>query len=155
MPEHAEFKFKCPTCGQRILAATDWIGLGISCPSCQSRITIPAPAAAATDSEPAAAPQRSRQTIRIELPLKPDREATAAKSQTNAAQPAPLNQPMITGAEPWSELVRQLEGGATAEPAVLATALFQELKDVRRRLDRLERQLQGEKQSGPMPSEPA
>lgn len=38
-----EFKFNCPTCGQHILAAHEWIGRRIDCPSCQSKITIPHP----------------------------------------------------------------------------------------------------------------
>lgn len=36
-----EFKFSCPTCGQRILAPADSSGRKINCPSCQGSITIP------------------------------------------------------------------------------------------------------------------
>lgn len=38
-----EFKFDCPTCGQHILAAHEWIGRKIDCPSCNTSLTIRAP----------------------------------------------------------------------------------------------------------------
>ncbi len=38
-----DFKFKCPRCGQHILANAEWIGRPLECPSCNTRITVPAP----------------------------------------------------------------------------------------------------------------
>jgi DNA-directed RNA polymerase subunit RPC12/RpoP len=37
-----EFTFNCPTCGQPILATKDWTGRPMNCPSCETRIVIPA-----------------------------------------------------------------------------------------------------------------
>jgi hypothetical protein len=140
MPTKAEFKFNCPTCGQHILVATQWIGLGISCPSCQSRISIPAPSGDTASTSSAMAPKHTGQTVRIELPLKPDQATARVNGHATQSKSASPVTPTVTGNEPWPELVRRLESGALADPAVLATALFHELMDVRRRLDKLERQ---------------
>lgn len=142
MPPNTEFKFNCPTCGQHILVATQWIGLGISCPSCQTRITIPSQSSADAPSTPATSLRPTKPTIRIELPSKPAQDAASPNGQPagpNAcAAVAPIN---VTGNEPWPELVQRLEQGALVEPAVLATALFRELTNVRRRLEEVERKL--------------
>jgi DNA-directed RNA polymerase subunit RPC12/RpoP len=116
MPAKAEFKFNCPNCGQHIMAATEWSGLGISCPSCYNRITIPPPST------------QGRFTKRI----------MSVDSQSQVQRPNPQKG---IGKDPWSELVRRLEKGTLVEPAELATALFHELTSVRRRLDRLEKQM--------------
>jgi DNA-directed RNA polymerase subunit RPC12/RpoP len=142
MPTRTEFKFDCPKCGQHILVATDWVGLGISCPSCQTRITIPSPPSSQSPSTAAASSQPTKPTIRIELPPKPAQDAAGPNDHPvgpNAgAAVAPTS---VTGNEPWPELVQQLEKGAHIEPAVLATALFRELTRVRNRLEEVERKL--------------
>src|ERR1043165_6136528 len=43
MPTKTEFKFNCPACGQHILAASEWSGRRINCPSCEATMTIPSP----------------------------------------------------------------------------------------------------------------
>lgn len=142
MPAKTEFKFDCPKCGQHILVSTDWMGLGISCPSCQTRIVIPSPPSGEASSKPATSPQRTKPTIRIELPPKPAQDTPDLNGQ-----PVGLNAgtavvpPSVTGNEPWPELVQRLEEGALAEPTVLATALFRELTNVRQRLDEVEKKL--------------
>ena len=71
-----EFKLKCPTCGQPILAATKWRGRQIHCPSCETAITIRPPAStlrkgtAATSSKPAARPKAPGRLLRVTLPAK-------------------------------------------------------------------------------------
>jgi len=142
MPAKTEFKFDCPKCGQHILVATDWVGLGISCPSCQTRISIPAPPSGEASLKPATSPQQTKPTIRIELPSKLANDVAGPNGHpvgTNSG--AAVVPTSVTGHEPWPELVQRLEKGALAEPAVLATALFRELTNVRRRLDEVERKL--------------
>ena len=39
-----EFTFNCATCGQPILASTDWEGRSMNCPSCNTRLIITAAA---------------------------------------------------------------------------------------------------------------
>lgn len=142
MPAKTEFKFDCPKCGQHILVSADWMGLGINCPSCQTRIVIPSPPSGEAALKPATSPQRAKPTIRIELPPKPAQDTPGLNGQPvglNAG--AAVVPPSVTGNEPWPELVQRLEKGALAEPAVLATALFRELTNVRQRLDAVEKKL--------------
>lgn len=142
MPTKTEFKFDCPQCGQHILVATDWVGLGISCPSCQSRITIPVPPNGEVSSKPATSSRPTKPTIRIELSSKPPQNAASPNGHPvgrNAG--VAVVPPSVTGNEPWPELVQRLENGAMAEQAVLATALFRELTNVRQRLAEVERKL--------------
>lgn len=142
-----EFKFDCPKCGQHILVATDWVGLGISCPSCQTRITIPSPPSGETSAKPATSPQPTKTTIRIELPPKPPHDSAGPNGKPVGPKAGAAIVPRrVTGNEPWPELLQHLENGALAEPAVLATALFCELTNVRRRLDQLEKQILGVQQ---------
>lgn len=142
MPAKTEFKFDCPKCGQHILAARAWVGLEISCPSCQTRIVIPSPPSGEASLQPATSPQRAKPTIRIELPPKPAQDPPDLNDQPVGLNAAPaVGLPGVTGREPWPELVQRLEKGALAEPAVLATALFRELTNVRQRLDEVEKQL--------------
>ena len=142
MPAKTEFKFDCPKCGQHILVSTAWMGLGIGCPSCQTRIVIPSPPNGEASLKPATSTQRTKPTIRLELPPKLAQDAPDLNGQ-----PIGLNAgtavvpPSVTGNEPWPELVQSLENGALAEPAVLATALFRELTKVRLRLDEVEKKL--------------
>src|SRR5690349_18644376 len=72
-PNMKEFKFNCPTCGQHILANTEWSGRKINCPSCQSQITIPSPKAAKRKMQimppsPRTHPKLLRGVMRIEAP---------------------------------------------------------------------------------------
>ena len=96
MPTTNEFKFDCPTCGQHILVATEWCGMRIECPSCKSRITIPAQSQKAE--KPAPAPPLTPRahtlppggTVRVESPLSARAEqATApAPPKEGASEPA-------------------------------------------------------------------
>ncbi|MGD0413007.1 MAG: hypothetical protein ABSC18_15055 [Verrucomicrobiota bacterium] len=38
----SDFKFACPSCGQRIAANDDYVGHHINCPTCQKEIVVPA-----------------------------------------------------------------------------------------------------------------
>jgi Domain of unknown function (DUF4190) len=42
----SNFKFNCPSCGQKILGDTGYIGSEIPCPTCRKTMTIPRPSAA-------------------------------------------------------------------------------------------------------------
>lgn len=142
IPTKTELKFNCPKCGQHILVSTDWVGLGMSCPSCQTRISIPSPSSGESPSKPTTPPLPTKPTIRIELPSKPaeDTASTNGRPVRRVTSTAvPLRS--VTGNEPWQELVRHLENGALVQPEVLATALFHELTNVRRRLEEVERKL--------------
>lgn len=137
-PMITEFKFNCPTCGQHILVATQWIGLGISCPSCQSRISVPQPLPEPSSAALAAPPKHSGQTIRIELPLRTSQAPAGVNGTGLSGELDSMVTPKPMGNEPWPEMVRRLEKGELVTPAELATALFHELMAVRRRLDWLE-----------------
>lgn len=144
VPQNAEFRFNCTTCGQHILAATGWHGLEIECPSCHSRITVPESPREEPRQNPETPPRQTGQTIRIELPLR----IAGDSSTVNRQMPEVPNfkrvseaDPRTPGTEPWPDFVRQLESGALIGPADLATALFQELTSVRRRLDEVEKKL--------------
>ena len=95
MPTKTEFKFNCPTCGQHILAATEWCGRKINCPSCQAEITIPEPPkekkkpAPVMPPSPATHPNYSSKPIRVDLPAKEPAPATTPKPAASAAQPTP------------------------------------------------------------------
>ncbi len=147
MPTNAEFKFDCPTCGQHILVAPEWSGMRINCPSCESRIAIPAPPGDAPIKPPASPSNATRPTIRIELPVKSGEGIAGTNGHSATTKPDSAVVPTeervdrlqaIRGIEPWSELVRKLEKGTPVASTELATALFHELVDVRRRLDELE-----------------
>lgn len=149
-PSPAEFKFNCPQCGQHILVAAQWSGLVISCPSCQGRITVPQPSDTTQSPGAATPPGRVGQTIRIELPAKAIKNAAVTSPPATEAKARATVAPVKGGAggagrdrvtEPWPDLVRRLEQGALIAPAELATVLFEELTDVRRRLDALEHEL--------------
>ena len=142
MPTKAEFKFNCPICSQRILVAAEWYGLGISCPSCQHRISIPKPFDDGAGTTLAASQNQTKPTIRIELPTKPRPDAAGLNGELAAhSTSAAMTPTSVTANEPWPEMVERLEKGALVEPAVLATALFRELTNVRRRLEEVEKRL--------------
>lgn len=141
MPTKAEFKFDCPKCGQHILISTDWVGLGITCPSCQTRFTIPSPHSVES-AAPSAIPRRqTKPTIRIELPVPAGEKQTEPNGHDRGVSGFTVAAPAsVTGHEPWPELVQHLEKGSLVDPAALVTALFRELTDVRRRLELVEKQ---------------
>lgn len=147
-----EFKFDCPKCGQHILVSSDWMGLRISCPSCQSRIVIPSAPSGDSRLKPASSSLRIKPTIRIELPPTPAKDTSNLNGQPVGSNAGEAVMPTsVTGKEPWPELVQHLEKGALAEPAVLVTALFHELTHVRQRLDELERKLDHDRSSNNAP----
>jgi hypothetical protein len=146
-PSPAEFKFNCPLCGQHILVAAQWSGLVIGCPSCQGRITVPPPTGKEHGPAAVTPARRVGQTIRIELPVQaiknsaatspPATEAKArAAAVSGAGRAGDSERARVT--EPWPDVVRRLEQGVPIAPAELATAVFEELTNVRRRLDALE-----------------
>jgi hypothetical protein len=119
-----EFRFNCPTCGQHILANAEWIGRRITCPSCDTRLTIRAPAQPPKKAPPMTLPPPATSSkllggaLRVDVPAK--------RKPGNARSPA---------------LVKKLEQKARAAPEEVATAFHRELTEVRRRLDKLERRL--------------
>jgi endogenous inhibitor of DNA gyrase (YacG/DUF329 family) len=42
----SNFKFNCPSCGQKILGDTSYVGSEIPCPTCRKTMTVPRPNAA-------------------------------------------------------------------------------------------------------------
>ena len=54
-PEPSSFKFACPTCGQKLEAQADWIGMEAGCPGCGTAVVVPSPDEAGVEKEPAAA----------------------------------------------------------------------------------------------------
>jgi DNA-directed RNA polymerase subunit RPC12/RpoP len=42
----SNFKFNCPSCGQKILGDTSYIGKEIPCPTCRKTLMVPKPSAA-------------------------------------------------------------------------------------------------------------
>jgi DNA-directed RNA polymerase subunit RPC12/RpoP len=77
-----EFKFNCPKCAQRILAASDWVGRQIDCPSCKSKIAIPSPAKPAAKKSAPITPQAAKNALKLE----------GAPSQSSAP-PSPSKNP--------------------------------------------------------------
>ena len=80
----------------------------------------------------------TRSTIRIELPRKSDNSCDAKVGEAVKANPGPTVEPRLSGSEAWSEVVQRLEKGVLVEPAALATALYHEIVELRRRLSELE-----------------
>ncbi|MBM4148757.1 MAG: hypothetical protein FJ224_06910 [Lentisphaerae bacterium] len=35
------FKFACPSCGQKLEAESEWVGMEFQCPSCETKLTVP------------------------------------------------------------------------------------------------------------------
>jgi hypothetical protein len=107
MPTIKEFKFNCPTCGQHMVAETEWSGRRINCPSCDTGITIPSPAQMPehkTQVLPPTAkthPTPSGGTVRVAAP--------AEASQSPVAQ-APAQSPSP------NTVVSEQPGGAGSEP---------------------------------------
>jgi hypothetical protein len=86
-----EFKFSCPHCGQHLAGTDAWVGRSLTCPTCQSAFTVPAPAIAT----PAAPPP----------PPSPLRPAALPRAARPAA--APDNAPhslAVAGAAQTSKL---------------------------------------------------
>jgi hypothetical protein len=63
-------KFQCPHCGQRLAAEAEMIGRQIACPSCSNTLTVPQPAAAASESTPLASPSDTHQGPVTPSPIK-------------------------------------------------------------------------------------
>jgi len=134
--------------------------MSISCPSCQSKFTIPTPATTESSGPSADTPKHPGQTIRIELtrkaeagpPIRPAQSSQQATKSVAETAGAPVSaaidsKPAAKTALPrsekaengnWSDFCRQLEAGKMVTPEQMATALYHELTEVRRRLDLLE-----------------
>lgn len=99
MPTKTEFKFNCPTCGQHILAAVEWIGRRINCPSCETPITVAAPPKEAKKPAPVmvpgqvTTPDSASRTNRVELPAR----GTKAVAMPTQASPATVTVLPTTG----------------------------------------------------------
>lgn len=77
----SEFKFNCPKCAQRILAASDWVGRQIDCPSCKTKISIPSPAKPAAKKSAPIAPQPAKSALKLEgAPAQPGAQPGVSKS---------------------------------------------------------------------------
>jgi hypothetical protein len=111
-----EFKFDCPTCGQHMLAAHEWIGQQIECPSCNTSITIPEPQKPTPTKKPQAKAGPSRTGSHLTTV---DPSATASKQQ--AAQPPGPPPPKAAGderpADAGSTLETKTAPGGDAPPA--------------------------------------
>src|SRR5262245_44081910 len=59
----SDFRFACPSCGQRIACDSSLRGAQITCPNCQNPLTVPAPAAKAAIGDPAD-PSSTRSRVR-------------------------------------------------------------------------------------------
>ncbi len=100
MPTKTEFKFNCPTCGQHILAATEWCGRNIECPSCQAEIIIPEPPKEKKKPAPAMPPgpakhsNYSSKPIRVDVPSKEPAPARTPEAEAVVHRPtAPVSTP--------------------------------------------------------------
>lgn len=142
MPSIKEFKFNCPSCGQRILAQTEWSGRRINCPSCETRIIIPPPAkaqqkktqvlpsAAKTDSTSAAG------ATRVAIPSKPSPGPTAETPAPAAASKAAAGRPPAADPGLKTEAVTAPAQPERLRVAVLTPAIKLEMvRAVRRRIE--------------------
>ena len=57
----SNFKFNCPSCGQKILGDSGYSGRLVECPTCRKQIIVPKPGAAVP--APVATPQAAASTI--------------------------------------------------------------------------------------------
>ena len=48
----ASFKFSCPTCGQKLEAQAEWIGMEAACPGCGTAVLVPSPEPVAPEPQP-------------------------------------------------------------------------------------------------------
>lgn len=114
-----EFKFDCPSCGQHILAADDWTGRRIDCPSCKTKITIPAPTKTAKKTAPLPPPalksplKPSGASLQVATPASPSKDATAQPS--SAVAPA-KGQREDKPEEAGSDLKTKVEPTTTPPP---------------------------------------
>ncbi len=108
MPTRTEFKFNCPICGQHILAATEWSGRKIECPSCLTKITIPS--AIEAPPKPIARPSsRAPEPIKAQagppaLHLVSPKARTDAKGKPTSAAPKEPEQPRVAALTPAIKL---------------------------------------------------
>jgi len=91
-----EFKFNCSKCGQHILANASWIGRRLNCPSCDTRITVPAPPKPPKKKEPvgsAAAGTNAKlpgATVPVKPPVKADKTSPAPAKAPEKSEPATI-----------------------------------------------------------------
>jgi hypothetical protein len=80
----SEFKFSCPNCNQNIAATSEYSGLQINCPSCQTLLVVPA-----DPNAPAPAPTGSRLSMAASTPhaAAPVGAAAASAMYANANRP--------------------------------------------------------------------
>jgi len=136
-----EFKFKCSTCGQNILAAHEWIGRQINCPSCRTPITItaPAPVKVPKKSFPVvpASPKAASGKITVVPPTAGAKPAAAAPT-LKPPQPKETSKLKVAVTGPVLKPGPKAEAAPAKEPlrlAVLTPAIKLEMvRAVRRRI---------------------
>jgi DNA-directed RNA polymerase subunit RPC12/RpoP len=117
-----EFKFDCPTCGQHILAAHEWIGREIDCPSCNTRLTIPPPQKALKKTMPIKTSAAEKLSKSRSGPIPPGPRAGASAKpevQPPATPPASKVQRSDKPAEPGEPAKTELDSGAPGTPQQL------------------------------------
>jgi len=127
MATKTEFKFNCPTCGQHILAATEWSRRRVNCPSCQTKLTIPAPPKEAKKPapvlplNPATHPNYINPVVRVELPVK---GSTAAAIQAQGAPASPKTSPAVQPATGGRNLKSKTPSTVRVQPQQLRIAVL-------------------------------
>lgn len=98
-----EFQFNCPKCGQNILAAAQWSGRAMTCPSCATRMIIPPePSAALKKSgrRPMGMEAPPAERIRVKVPPKTGGGSTSPrrpKKSRPSLGPGPATSPRKKG----------------------------------------------------------
>ena len=134
----SEFKFSCPNCQQNIKATSEYSGLQINCPACQTLLVVPGiPAASSGPATPSApdslvpvVPAATRLSVAAAAPNPQPVASAAAAASFYAAKPTKRKKPktgLIVGLSLaaialaatiyfWPELMKKVSsgGGATA-----------------------------------------
>lgn len=81
----SEFTFDCPSCGQHILASTDWVGRKMTCPSCDVTFAIPlpghAPVVESSEKNASPKPPSRRPKVRMRVNVPPATRAAGGKAR--------------------------------------------------------------------------
>jgi hypothetical protein len=105
----SEFKFSCPNCQQNIQATSEYSGLQINCPSCQTLLVVPA---APDAPAPAAAPSGSRLSMAPSTPHAQPSPGAGAAAAMYSAKP-------VRKKKPKTNLIVGLSLGAIAVAATI------------------------------------
>jgi len=125
-----DFKFNCPKCGQHILANAAWIGRPVNCPSCDTRISIPAPEKPAKKKETAAIASTAKSkpsstTVRRQPPAKTQKPTAATNGASristksaNVEKPANVGTGAVSTPEPEATKPAEQPRVAVLSPAI-------------------------------------